>query len=421
MSSSTSESTDLSTGNPGAAGTFGERLQSMWFVESAERPQGVTTRFPYVPALDGIRGLLVFPVLLFHFTLIGCTQGGGCSATILAPGSFFAPSMFFTLSGFLITSLLLIERGGKGRVDWLAFWSRRFRRLLPASVVVVLVCAALPHMWPAAWGRLFPSDALAALFSFRNWQAISLETTQGLRTVGPLSPYWSLAIEEQFYLGLSIVVGVAMLARSWRTTLTVALAATGAASIFAMLVVHGTPNRELFGTDIRAAEVVAGCLLAVAVQKWGWPQSRWFVPLGWIGLAGTVILWGWVSEHDPWVLNGGLILIAVLNLMIIVGASVWGGSIGRFFCSRPLVEIGKLSYPLYLVHWPVALATMPVHTGLDGWPLTLLRFGLCLLLAVPLTKFIEAPIRSRRILKGWKFPAVWAGAVAVSIGLSLWG
>ncbi|MDQ7993880.1 MAG: acyltransferase family protein, partial [Propionicimonas sp.] len=89
------------------------------------------TTFPYLESLDGLRGLLVFPVALYHFSLTAGTDN------IIAKGSFFAPSVFFALSGFLITSLLLIEHEKTGALDWRGFWKRRFRRLVPASVAIV--------------------------------------------------------------------------------------------------------------------------------------------------------------------------------------------------------------------------------------------------------------------------------------------
>ena len=210
------------------------------FVATPPRPGDIRTSFPYVPALDGIRGLLVFPVLLFHFSVTASVDG--VPAAHLAPGSYFAPSMFFTLSGFLITSLLLIEKqrtavdGGAGSVDWRGFWRRRFRRLVPASLFVILAAAAIPLVWANAWGKLPTSNALAAIFSVKNWQDIhyAASSDQGLRTLGPLSPYWSLSIEEQFYLGMSIVIGLAMLRVDWRKWLTAAFVAIGIASIVAI-------------------------------------------------------------------------------------------------------------------------------------------------------------------------------------------
>jgi len=397
------------------------------FVTAPAAPGDISTRFPYVPALDGIRGLLVFPVLLFHFSVTSAVDGK--PPTILAPGSYFAPSMFFTLSGFLITSLLLIEKqrsaadGSSGRVDWAGFWRRRFRRLVPASLAVVGVAAFLPLVWNGAWGPLHPSDALAAIFSVKNWQDIHYASSQnqGLRTLGPLSPYWSLSIEEQFYLGMSIVIGLAMLARRWRTWLTVAFAAIGAASVVALVVVQSTPNRELFGTDIRASELVAGCLLAVAVQRFGWPTKWWWGAVGFASLAVTFWLWGWVTEHDEWVLHGGLAAVSLLNVGMILGAASWRSPFARVFEFRPLVEIGKLSYPIYLVHWPVALALRPEHTGFAGWGLMALRFVVSLAIAWPLAQWVEAPIRKQLVLKGWRFAAAWGGGAATILVVSaLW-
>lgn len=382
------------------------------FVTAPPEPGDIRTSFPYVPALDGIRGLLVFPVLLFHFSIIGGFPGDGIS-----PGSYFAPSMFFTLSGFLITSLLLIEKHRTDAVDWTGFWRRRFRRLVPASVAVILAAAVIPLVWSNAWGKLPASNALAAILSFKNWQDIHYATSgdQGLRTLGPLSPYWSLSIEEQFYLGMSIVIGLCMLTAQWRRWLTVAFGVIGIASIAALVVVQQpAPNRELFGTDIRASELVAGCLLAVAVQRFGWPRRWWWGVVGFASLGVTFVLWGWVTEHDAWVLDGGLAAVSLLNVGMILGAAAWGSSFARAMSFRPLVEVGKLSYPLYLVHWPIALATQPVHTGWSGWPLMALRFALSMAVAWPLARWVETPIRRQMVLKGWRFGAAW-GTVAALI------
>ena len=386
------------------------------FVSAPPRRGEITTHFPYVPALDGVRGLLVFPVLLFHFSIIGGFPGNG-----VAPGSYFAPSMFFTLSGFLITSLLLIERNRTETVDWAAFWRRRFRRLVPASVTVIAVAAAVPLVWSEAWGKLLPSNALAALVSVKNWQDIHYANSgdQGLRTLGPLSPYWSLSIEEQFYLGMSLVIGLCLLTAAWRRWLTVSFLVIGVASIVMLVVLHpAAPNRELFGTDVRASELVAGCLLAVAVQRYGWPERWWWGLVGFASLAVTFVLWGWVTEHDAWVLNGGLAGVSLLNIGMILGAAAAGSVFARAMSFRPLVEIGKLSYPLYLVHWPIALATQPVHTGMSGWTLMAVRFALSMAVAYPLARWVEAPIRTQRILKGRRFGLAWAGAAALIVGIT---
>jgi peptidoglycan/LPS O-acetylase OafA/YrhL len=400
-------------------------VSTLLFVDAPPEPGDVRTRFPYVPALDGIRGLLVFPVLLFHFSVISARPGD--TPRILAPGSYFAPSMFFTLSGFLITSLLLIEKQKKEAtgesVDWSAFWRRRFRRLIPGSMFVVLAAVALPLLGVVWWQRLRTSEALASIFSVKNWQDIRFasnpELPERLRTLGPLSPYWSLSIEEQFYLGMSIVIGLCLLAKRWRTWLAWSFGILSAASIVAGVVLHADPpNRELFGTDVRAFELIAGCLLAMAIQKWGWPRSPKWSILGFCGLAVTIYLWGWVTETESWVLNGGLTFVALINVGMILGASSWGSPFARLFQLRPLVEIGKLSYPLYLVHWPIARATQPEHTGLTGWHLMALRFVLSFAAAIPLAYWVEGPIRRQTILKGRQFAYAWAAVIVTIVVLT---
>lgn len=384
------------------------------FVALPTDPGDTRARFPYVASLDGIRGLLVFPVLLFHFSV-----APGDSMPILAPGSFIAPSMFFTLSGFLITSLLLVEKAKKDRIDWVGFWRRRFRRLLPGSVAVILFVAVVALLRPETW-NLRTSEALAGLFSFKNWQDISYAAseTDGLRTLGPLSPFWSLSIEEQFYLGMSLVIGLAMLTRRWKLWMTTAFAALAVLSVASMVVIDSTLNRQFFGTDTRAAELVLGCLLAIAVYEWGWPRSRWWGQVGWVSLAATMFGWATFTEHDAWILNGGLSAWAIVNCGLVLGSASMTSSFARAFSFRPLVEIGKLSYPIYLCHWPVSLAFRPGTLGLDGTSLLLTRIAVSILVAVPLAYAVEAPIRTNRVLRGWAGPAAWAACVVVIVGLT---
>ncbi|NLA37209.1 MAG: acyltransferase [Actinobacteria bacterium] len=384
------------------------------FVALPSDPGDTRRRFPYVASLDGIRGLLVFPVLLFHFTV---SPGDGLD--ILASGSFIAPSMFFTLSGFLITSLLLVEKEKKDRIDWVGFWRRRFRRLLPGSVAVILFVALVAVVRPQTW-NLRPTEALAGLLSFKNWQDISYagSETDGLRTLGPLSPFWSLSIEEQFYLGMSVVIGLAMLTKRWKLWMASAFVVLALYSAVSMALIDSTLNREFFGTDTRAAELVCGCLLALAVAEWGWPRSRWWGAVGWVSLALTVYGWATFTEHDGWILNGGLSAWALVNCGLVLGSSAMGSSFAKAFSFRPLVEIGKLSYPIYLCHWPVSLAIRPGTLQLDGTGLLLTRIVVSIIVAVPLAYAVEAPIRSGRVLRGWAGPAAWAACVIVIVGLT---
>jgi peptidoglycan/LPS O-acetylase OafA/YrhL len=358
------------------------------------------TSISYLPALDGIRGLLVFPVVAYHFSITsGVFTESGAPGLVVAPGSYLAPSMFFALSGFLITSLLLAERERTERIDWKGFWSRRFRRLLPASLAVILGCAVI-----------------------KNWQSIYLEHAghgQQLRLLGPLSPYWSLAVEEQFYLGLSIVIALAARTRNSMGWLVGFLSAVWVLSAVALLTIHGSANRMFFGTDTRASEVVAGCLLAVVIHVYGWPRWRGWSTVGWIGLILTIIAWGTLGETEPWVIHGGLLLASGLNLSLIMGGIV-EGSFARVMRFRPLVELGKLSYPVYLIHWPIALVLQPNRMGMTGWPLMIVRFVVSVAAGWALSQWVERPIRTKKVLPGREGVLLWAGVVAAALALCAW-
>jgi len=351
---------------------------------------------------------LVFPVVAFHFSV---TEWG---ADALAPGSFFAPSMFFTLSGFLITSLLLVERERSGRVDWRGFWARRLRRLLPASMAVIVGCVAVDAVFDL-WD-LNAGDATAAVFSYMNWRQIHFaEVPQ--RLLGPLGPYWSLAVEEQFYLGLSIVVAVALAARRPLRFLGGALIALWAMSVAAQILVNGSTPREYFGTDTRASEMVAGCLLAMAIHRWGWPSDRRWA---WLGLACTVLTvagWLFVHESQSWVTSGGLALFAFVNIGMIMGAVV-DTPFRRALQFRPLTELGRISYPVYVVHWAVTVGFDQGRLGVSGWPLIAIRFVVTLALGWALARFIEEPIRRKTLLPGRQLAWAWAGATLLSIAVA---
>ncbi len=390
------------------------RTTTIWAVV-ATQPVARATTFGYIRSLDGLRGLLVFPVALYHFSL---TSG---EDRVMATGSFFAPSIFFALSGFLITSLLLVEKERTGGLDWRGFWRRRFRRLIPASLTIVFAVSLLSAIWPQVWAGLLPvSDVMASLLSVKNWQSILVADQHVFRLLGPLAPYWSLAVEEQFYLGLSIVVAVAARAKHMLRWLTGLLIGVGVFSVISLIVHEDSLVREFFGTDTRASEIVAGCLLAVAVHHFGWPRGRWWPVVGWTALAALIVLWAVVPEDATWVLAGGLALISLVSVPLLLGAIV-PGSFATFLDNAPLVELGKISYPVYLVHWPVAMAMTPERMGFTGWPLIILRFVVSVGLGYAIFRWVERPMRHSKLLPGRQGLIVWFGLGVASVGLAAIG
>jgi len=374
------------------------------------------TKFAYVPALDGLRGVLVVPVMLFHYSI----TAGWEPRRVYAPGSFFAPSTFFALSGYLITSLLLAEREATGGIAGRSFWARRFRRLLPASVAVILAASVLTALLPDLWGPLPGSDVAAGLFSLSNWQAIALaDAGETFRLLGPLGVFWSLGLEEQFYLGLFAAVMLAVRTGNTTRVLVGVLSAVWVWSVASLWLVQGTPQREFFGTDTRASELVVGCLLAVWVHHRGLPRSPAWRWVGLAAMAAAVMAWAMVSEEDAWVLQWGLAAFSVVNLGLLVGASV-PGPLARALSVGPLVWVGRLSYALYLVHWPVALALQSDRLGMAGWPLIGVRVAVSVVLAWGILRLLERPIRTSKVAAWPRGLLLWGAPAATALVLAVW-
>ncbi len=208
---------------------------------------------PYLPGLEGLRGVALLAVLFFH---------GGFS---WAKGGFLGVSTFFTLSGFLITLLLVLEFSTHGRVDLRRFWGRRYRRLMPAS----LLCLAgvVVFGWLVATpGQLanLRGDVLASLFYVANWRFIITQQSyaQLFAAPSPVLHFWSLAIEEQFYLVFPLVVaGVLAVAHGSRRVLGAVLGVAAAVSLGLMWVLYTPgedPSRVYYGTGTRALRTAAG-------------------------------------------------------------------------------------------------------------------------------------------------------------------
>jgi peptidoglycan/LPS O-acetylase OafA/YrhL len=247
----------------------------------------------YEPALDGMRGIAIAGVVAFH-----ALAASGIDAV---RGGFLGVSLFFTLSGFLITSLLLNERTRTGDNDLRHFWSRRIRRLAPASLVAVVVTIVLSGPWSVLHAR--PSDAVAATWSVTNWHIILSGQGRLLQTVvGPLGPTWSLAVEEQFYLGLVGLLVAAMATRTPRRVMAV-ICALGwvVPMVLTNLATSWHPSLE-FSTWSRAPELFAGVALALWVT--GDRPPRWTALVGdLVAGAGLVILVGlmlFVDYSPPW-------------------------------------------------------------------------------------------------------------------------
>ena len=326
----------------------------------------------------------MFAILCFHGRL-GWAKGG-----------FICVSIFFTMSGFLITSLVLAERERRGRIDLPAFWARRARRLIPASLVALLLAAWVTVVVvPAAQRVEVAGDIRAALLNVANWRFILQGAHYADFSVvpSPVQHYWSLAIEEQFYLVFPILAALA-LARS-RAALAWAFAGIAAVSLVQQIRLDDI-DRVYFGTDTRAAEIVVGGLLAIAyprireldlLHRW----RLWDVG-ALAALAASVAIFLSTPHARSAIYDGGLAAFSIASCLMVLG-TVEGPVTQRILGFRPFVELGKMSYGAYLYHFPLYLLLDEERTNLDGYAL----FGVRLLATVAAAALsyhlYERPIR----------------------------
>jgi peptidoglycan/LPS O-acetylase OafA/YrhL len=372
----------------------------------------------YMPGLDGLRAVAVIGVVVFHL-------GFG-----FLPGGLLGVSVFFTLSGYLITDLLLSEWRSSGALQLGDFWIRRARRLLPAlfvmlAVVSIWVSIGDPSQLGALRGDVFSSAVYA-----NNWWLIFHHVSY-FEQFGPPSPLgnlWSLAVEEQFYLlwpwlllgglwwarrGGGQSEGRARLQRIARRRdvlvgVTVAVAVASAVEMAVLYHPGLDPTRLYDGTDTRAFGLLFGAALAMV-----WPSRqltgdvsdnarRLLDSLGVVGLVGIGLLMWRTSQLSPFLYQGGLVLLSLATVLVIVAASHPATWVGKALGWGPLRWIGLWSYAIYLWHYPIIVLTTPTVThGVDKMRV-LVQVAAIVGIAALSWRFIETPIRHGALGRWWK-------------------
>lgn len=364
---------------------------------------------PYVPGIDGLRALAVLAVLFFHLEFDGF--GGG----------FLGVSLFFTLSGFLITQLILREFENTGRLSLTRFWGRRFRRLMPAALVALSAVAVLSLTTDVFDGRRLRGDLLAGVGYAANWRfAFGSQSYSDLfsSASSPIQHFWSLAIEEQFYVVfpvlMAFVLWMGVRVRNPRRTAITTLVVLVGGSVVANLVTR-SHDVIYYGTHTRAVELLIGALLAFALpigRDVSRKAAQGLAAAGSVSLIVFGLLVVTVSTTDDWLYRGGLAAFSVVSAALIVGALV-PGPLHRLLSFGPLVRIGKISYGIYVFHWPIIVALDADRLGFSGWKLNLVRIVATLACASASARWIENPIRRRRVLARPRTAGV-AGLVGLS-------
>jgi peptidoglycan/LPS O-acetylase OafA/YrhL len=367
-------------------------------------PEPVRSGQRYMPGLDGLRALAVLAVIAYH------EQFGW------APGGMLGVGVFFTLSGYLITDLLLGQWVAHGRLNLGDFWLRRARRLLPALFVMLAVVTAWATVAsPSRLAALRGAVAAAGTYS-SNWYYIATHSSYFARFAppGPLDHLWSLAVEEQFYLVWPwlLLAGVCCLrsrrpsAVRWLALPTLALAAGSAVLMLMLYHPCYDPTRVYEGSDTRACGLLVGAALAMV-----WPSrqaagaGRWTRRiLDGAGVAGLAVIglmiWR-VGQYSSFTYQGGLVVLSVATAGVLAAAACPGSLVGAALGWRPLRWIGVRSYGIYLWHFPVIVLTTPANATED-LPRAAVQVAASIGLAALSWRFVEEPIRHGALSRAWK-------------------
>ena len=370
------------------------------------------------PDIEGLRAVAVVAVVLYHARLLGVR------------GGFVGVDVFFVVSGFLITRLILGELARNGRLALGAFWARRARRLLPAAALVVVATAFGTHLFlPPLTQRTVVPDVVAAgtfssnlLFAHRLGSYFGAQLGQS--TPSPLLHFWSLAVEEQFYLCWPpLLVLLCRRPQQYRRlvlTLIVSLGVAGFA--LAAWLTPRSPSWAFFLLPTRMGELLAGALLAVVGRQLTAIPARARAALAWTGLA--IVVWTCFRFDETMAWPGIAVLVPVLaTVAVIIGgtsmATAW--SAGRILSVAVLQWIGRHSYALYLWHWPV-LVFAESRAGALSWYEAVVAIVIATGLAALSVLIVEDPVRHARWLAAMPGRSLALGAVMVLVMLSAaWG
>jgi peptidoglycan/LPS O-acetylase OafA/YrhL len=373
-------------------------------------------RLPYMPGLDGLRALAVLAVFVYHFH-----NGGGW-----LPGGFLGVDIFFVISGYLITSLLLSEFRKEGRVDLVAFWLRRARRLLPAVGVLIAVVMVLGAFFDFGQISTLRGQALASMGYVTNWELIFSHQSYFQEFARPslFRHLWSLAVEEQFYLLWPLVFAACMTRFGHRRVVVGVIAGAIASSLLmAILFDPANPNRVFYGTDTRATPLLVGVALAFFWHPERLkPKTGMLAPIaldvvGVFGLAMVLVTFLTVHDFDLSLYHGGFLLLSLWTALLIAALAHPAAHLGRVVGNPGMRWLGLRSYSFYLWHWPVLELTRPgIDVPLHGPVLFALQLAATLALADLSYRYVEQPFRRST---SWQRPD-WLriGRVGIAVGVT---
>ena len=353
----------------------------------------------YLPSIDSLRALAVLAVIIYHIDVN------------YLPGGFLGVDLFFVLSGYLISSLIIKEYKKTGTLNLYNFYMRRARRLLPAVYFMITVCLLFMVLFNGVLLRKSHLDAVFGYIYSSNWWYIfhKLDYFDSFGAQSPFKHLWSLAIEEQFYMFFPLIFLIFNRRKKEEgqsSSLNKNFIYIVLGLILISLVTHillfdiNNINRIYFGTDTRAFSLLVGVVgaLVYPMDKLSSPtnakESVLYSVVSLTSISALIAIMFYTSEYNTWLYRGGFLLVAVLGLIIIISSGKQHTFISKALSFRPIVFIGKISYSLYLWHFPIIVLTTPVsEIGNPNLFYVTLRIILTFIAATLSYLFVETPIR----------------------------
>ena len=353
----------------------------------------------YLPSIDSLRALAVLAVIIYHVDVN------------YLPGGFLGVDLFFVLSGYLISSLIIKEFRKTGTVNLYNFYIRRARRLLPAVYFMITVGLVVMVLFNEVLLRKSHLDAIFGYIYSSNWWYIfhKLDYFDSFGAQSPFKHLWSLAIEEQFYMIfplLFLLVNGKKKSKDGTYKLNKNFLYVVLGLILVSLIAHillfdiNNISRIYFGTDTRAFSLLVGVVGAILYpmerlhSKVTPQQNMIYSILSLVSIAGLITVMIYTSEYNTWLYKGGFLLVAILGLIVIISSGKQHTLMSKLLSFKPIVFIGKISYSLYLWHFPVLVLTTPVsEIGNPNIFFVILRIVLTFAVAIVSYVFVETPIR----------------------------
>lgn len=351
----------------------------------------------YLPSLDALRAIAVLSVIVYHIN------------PNYLPGGFLGVDLFFVLSGYLITSLILNEYQEHNRVNFIKFYIKRARRLLPAVYVMISLVLVFMVVFNNYLLEKSYIDALYAYIYSSNWWYIfnNLDYFDNFVSASPYKHLWSLAIEEQFYLLFPLLFLFLSKLNVKKDKLSIfkyaliCLAVVSLGSHIFMFDINSI-NRVYYGSDTRMFELLIGAIFSIIFpmeslsEKMSKKDSDRYVLVAGISTLIFIVSMFFVTEYSVFLYYGGFLLYALLFAVIIISVGHQQTKVSRIFSFKPLVYIGKISYSLYLWHFPVIiLTTVNINTDSTNIIANIFRLFLIFVLAILSYQYIETPIRKK--------------------------